>query len=62
MNQSEATIYLEMSNEHAKLSAPISNVIDPENIVTKKLQQSTDSVSDDGGPEVTHVHLLGDVW
>ena len=32
-----------------------------ENIVSKKLEKTTNTVPDDGGPEVTNMHLLGDV-
>lgn len=34
----------------------------PENVVTQELKEATNALPDDGGAEVTHVHLLGDVW
>lgn len=33
----------------------------PENVVTQELKEATDALADDGGAQVTHVHLFGDV-
>ena len=33
----------------------------PEHIVSSKLKQPADRLPEDGGAEVTHVHLLGNV-
>ena len=33
----------------------------PEHIVTNKLQEAADCLSDDGGAQVTNVHLLGNI-
>ena len=53
---------LQMPNQHPELSAPISHVVDSGDIVPHKLQQPTDAFADDGGPQMAHVHLLGNVW
>lgn len=34
----------------------------PENIVAQELKEATDALADDGGAQVTHMHLLGNVW
>lgn len=33
----------------------------PENVVAQKLKQPTHAFADDGGAQVTHVHLFGNV-
>lgn len=34
----------------------------PENVMAQELKEATDALADDGGAQVTHVHLFGDVW
>ena len=50
-----------MSDEHAELGAPVSHVVDAQGLVAEVLHEARDAVTNDGGAEVPHVHLLGDV-
>ena len=47
-------LVLEVSNEHSELSAPVTQVVELEDVVTDKLAQSSDAVADNGGPERAH--------
>ena len=51
-----------MSDEHAKLGAPIANMVEAEDVVAEKLKEAGKAVADDGGAEVAYVELFGDVW
>ena len=52
----------EILNEHSESSAPISHVVDSLHVVTLELEDSANGLSHDCGPQVAHVHFLGDVW
>ena len=47
-------LVLEVSNEHSKLLAPVTQVVELEDVVADKLAQSSDAVADDGRPEQAH--------
>lgn len=34
----------------------------PEDVMTQELKEATDALADNGGPQVTHMHLFGNVW
>ena len=51
----------EVGDEHAELRAPVSDVVEPEDVVAEEVDEVGDGVSDDGGAQVAHVHLLRDV-
>merc|ERR1719186_890546 len=55
-------LILKMSNQHAKLRAPVPCVVQPHHIVTEELQQPADAVSNNCGAEMPNMHLLSDVW
>ena len=50
-----------MGDEHAELCSPVSDVVEPEDVVAEELDEVGDGVADDGRAEVAHVHLLRDV-
>mmetsp|Transcript_49063 Transcript_49063/g.71666 ORF Transcript_49063/g.71666 Transcript_49063/m.71666 type:complete len:285 (+) Transcript_49063:917-1771(+) len=52
---------LKVGNEHAELRAPVAHVVQPQHLVAAELQHPGQGVPDDGGAQVAHVHLLGDV-
>ena len=52
---------LEVSDEHAELGAPVSHVVDAQGLVAEVLHEARDAVTNDGGAEVPHVHLLSNV-
>merc|ERR1719347_1266873 len=50
-----------MCNEHSKLSAPVPNMVESHYIMAQELEKSTYALAYDSGPEVAHMHLLGNV-
>ena len=40
-----------MSNKHSKLCTPVSEVVNTQDVVTHKLKQTSDTVTDDSGPK-----------
>lgn len=54
-------VVVQLLDQHSKLSAPVSNVVDSLDVVTKELKDPTNAVSLDGGPQVSHVHVLRNV-
>src|SRR5690625_6129347 len=50
-----------MLDEHAEGGAPVADVVLADHLVTELLQGACEGVTDDGGAQVTDVHLLGDV-
>ena len=54
-------LLLHEQNEHTELCTPIANVVDTQHVLAAELKQTADALTDDGGTQVTHVHLLGDV-
>ena len=51
----------EQRDQHAELRAPVPHVVEARDGVAPQLEHARQCVSDDGGAEVPHVHLLGDV-
>ena len=50
-----------MRDEHAELRAPVTHVVDADDLVTAELQDARQAVADDGAAQMAHVHVLGDV-
>lgn len=46
----------EECNEHTKLGAPITDVVDTSYVASKILEKAAYGVSNDGGSQVTNVH------
>lgn len=44
-----------------ELGAPVADVVDADELVAHELERARQRVADDGGTQVAHVHLLGDV-
>merc|ERR1719322_1113948 len=52
-----------MGNQHSELSSPIADVIETKYIMAKELKESSNAVTNDGGPKVTNVLLLSpNIW
>ena len=52
---------LQVGDEHPKLSAPVAHMVEPQHRVAAKLQHPRQSIANDRGAQMPHVHLLGDV-
>ena len=52
---------LEVSNQHAELGAPVAHMVEPQHRMAAELQHPRQTVANDRGAQVPHVHLLGDV-
>merc|ERR1719300_1069289 len=50
-----------MGNQHSELSSPIADVIETKDFMAKELKESSNAVTNDGGPKVANVHLLCNV-
>jgi hypothetical protein len=48
-------------NQHPELSAPITHVVDPFNIMSLELQYPANGLANNGRPQMPHVHFFGDV-
>ena len=51
----------DLLDQHPELRAPVADVVLGDDGVAEGAEHAVEAVSDDGGPEVPHVHLLGDV-
>ena len=51
-------LVLQVRNKHAKLSPPVTDVVDAVHFVPHKLKKTADRLSDDGRSQVAHVHDL----
>ena len=54
-------LFLKISNQHTELGAPVADVVGANDLVAEELQRAYGGVADDGGANVAHVHLFGDV-
>ena len=52
-----AYLVLEMGNEHAELRAPIANVVQCQHVVSGETQHLGQTVSNDGRPQMAHMHF-----
>ena len=52
---------LKVGDQHAKLGSPVADVVHTLHRVAKELQDASNGITDDGGTQVAHVHLLRDV-
>jgi len=48
-------------DQHTELRAPITGVIQAGDVMPNHLEDSTRTLTDDGGAQMAHMHLLGDV-
>lgn len=48
-----------MGNEHAKLGAPVANVVDAEDLMAEELERARKTVANNGRAQVADVHLCG---
>jgi len=53
---------LHVLDEHAKLGAPIADVVEPVHLMSAKLQDSACRLANDGRTKMANVHLLRNVW
>lgn len=54
-------VVIELLYQHSKLCSPVTHVVDSLHIVTKELEDSANAISLNGGPQVTDVHVFGNV-
>ena len=50
-------LVLEVRDQHAKLRAPVANVIDAHRLVARVFERAGETLSNDGRTQVAHVHL-----
>jgi hypothetical protein len=55
-------LFVKLLDEHAELSAPVSDVVNSQHVVAQELENTADGVSLNCGSQVTNMHVLGDVW
>ena len=55
-------VQIQLANEHAKLSTPVSNVVHSDNVVVHELEDTTNAVSLNGRTQVADMHVLRNVW
>lgn len=53
--------FIQFSDKHPKLGAPVAHVVDPEDLVAQELKDATDAVALNGRTQVTDVHVFRDV-
>ena len=53
---------IELTDKHTELSTPVSGVIDSQHVVALEFEKAADAITLDSGAQVTHVHILSDVW
>src|ERR1035441_8145253 len=51
-----------MLDQHAVGRAPVADMIVSEHLVAREIEYPRERVTHDRGPQMTYVHLLGDVW
>ena len=51
-------LFFQPCDEHTELSTPVADVVGADNLVTKEFQRTHRRVTDDGGTQVTNVHLF----
>ena len=52
---------VKLTNEHAELSAPVTNVVYAHHIVALELEDAANAITLNGRAQVTNVHVLSDV-
>ena len=45
-------LILKMGNQHSELSSPIADVVETKDVMAKELKESSNAVTNDGGPDV----------
>lgn len=48
-------LVFQVSNKHSKLCSPVSYMVDSQDIMADPFQQTTDTLTDDGRPDCTHI-------
>ena len=48
-------------HQHAELCPPVTDVVLPDDSVTRELEHATDGVAEGGTSQVSHMHFFGDV-
>ena len=51
-------LFFQVSNQHAELGTPVANVVCADYLVTEKLKRAHRGITNDGGTQVTNVHLF----
>ncbi len=54
--------FLEVSQQHAELGAPVADVVLPDHLVAEVLEHTTDGVTNNGRAQVANMHLFRQVW
>jgi hypothetical protein len=55
-------LFFQVSNQHPELRTPVTHVVCTDNVVTEELQRAHGRITNDGGAQVTDVHLFRHVW
>ncbi len=54
-------LFFHVGQQHAELGTPVTHVVLADHLVAEELQHPRHGIADDGGAQVTDVHLLGQV-
>ena len=54
-------VQIKLSYEHAKLSAPVTDMVDSEYLVALKLKNTADAITLNRGPKMANMHVLCDI-
>ena len=52
---------LEVGDQHAELGTPVAHVIEAQHRMAAEGQNASQGIANDGGAQMAHMHLLGDV-
>ena len=55
-------LFFQPGNQHTELSTPVTDVVSANHFVTEELQGTHCRVTNDGGTQMTDVHLFRHVW
>ncbi len=55
-------LLFEIRNQHTELGAPVADVVGADDVMAEKLQRAHGGIADNGGTQVTNVHLFRHVW
>ena len=53
--------FIQFSDKHPKLGAPVAHMVDPEDLIPQELKNAADTIALNGRTQVTDVHILRDV-
>ena len=60
--QEVGEVEIQFTDKHAKLCAPVTNVVNSNDIIAHELKDTTDAISLDGRAQVADMHVLCNVW